>query len=257
MNKLVKIAPIIVILAAAGSLFFVFKLDQMKKSQLTQIAGLNSSLNSANDKQRKTDATLAATKKTLSTTSNELAQANTDLQSTKAALEQKTQEADGLKSQVATRDQQLQTRTTELAAAKDTLQRIQKALQDSGFENVESVEQIKGKIQALTDENKVLNDGLTKMRDENQQLKDKIVDLTTTPVNTRGRVVDVEDRWNFLVLNIGEQQHVRKNTQFLIYRANKPVGSVQVLYVGTNTSVAEILPESRHGTPRVGDTAVH
>ena len=95
------------------------------------------------------------------------------------------------------------------------------------------------------------------MRDENQQLKDKVVELSTTPANLHGRVANVQDKWNFLVLDIGQQQQVRKNAQFLIYRDHKPVGNVQVLSVGPTTSVAEILPGTRHETPRVGDVAVH
>ena len=73
MNKLTKIAPIIVILAGAGSLFFVFKLDQKKKEHLNTIASLTSDLDSAKGTLRKTEANLRDTQNTLTNTTAELA----------------------------------------------------------------------------------------------------------------------------------------------------------------------------------------
>jgi chromosome segregation ATPase len=193
----------------------------------------------------------------LASTQADLATANTNLQATTAALAQKTQEAEGLKTQVAERDQQLQATKTELAAAKGVIEKVQESLKAVGLENVQSIDDIRQRIMSLGEENKALSDQLRKMRDDNEQLKEKVVELSTTPVNLRGRVVDVQDRWNFLVLNIGQEQQVRKHAQFLIYRGNRTVGRVQVVSVGPSTSIAEILPAYRRGTPRVGDTAVH
>jgi len=257
MNKLSKIAPIIVILACAGSLFFTFRLGGIKTKLKDDNAQLTQERDSTRRQLAATETQLKATKTQLQQTEADLATANTNLQNTTAALAQKTQEAEGLKTQVAERDQQLEKTKTDLASAKDEMQKVRDALKEVGFENIQDIGQIKDKIQALGEEKKVLNDALTKMRDENQQLKDKVVELSTTPVNLRGRVASVQDRWNFLVLDIGQQQQVRKNAQFMIYRDNKPVSYVQVLSVGPTTSVAEILPGSRRGTPRVGDVAVH
>ena len=119
MNKLIKIAPIIVILAAAGSLFFGFKLDQMKKSHLAKIASLNDSLNSTTRQVAQDRGQIEATPKYVASTQADLATANTNLQNTTAALAQKTQEAEGLKTQVAERDQQLEETKTDLASAKE------------------------------------------------------------------------------------------------------------------------------------------
>ena len=162
-----------------------------------------------------------------------------------------------MKTQMAAQTKQWQATKTELAAAQAEMQKVVEVLKLVGIEGIQNVTQIGEKVRGLADEKTLLSGQLAKMRDENQQLQDKIVELSTTPVNTRGKVASVQDRWGFLVLNIGEEQKVRKHSQFLIYRDSKPVGVVQVLSVGPTTSVAEILPEYRRGTPRVGDVAVH
>lgn len=257
MNKLIKIAPIIVILACGGSLFMAFRIFQMKKQHLARIDELDSSLTTANNDLTRTRGNLKNTQTSLTSTSNELAQVSKTLDDTKASLDQKTQEAEGLKTQMAAQTKQMQATKTELAAAQGQMQKIKASLEKAGIANIENIDQIGEKVQGLADEKTVLSGQLAKMRDENQQLQDKIVELSTTPVNTRGKVASVQDRWGFLVLNIGEEQKVRKHSQFLIYRDSKPVGVVQVLSVGPTTSVAEILPEYRRGTPRVGDVAVH
>jgi chromosome segregation ATPase len=257
MNKLSKIAPIIVILACAGSLFFTFRLGGIKTKLKDDNAQLTQERDSTRRQLAATETQLKATKTQLQQTEADLATANTNLQNTTAALAQKTQEADGLKTQVAERDQQLEATKAELASAKGVLEKIQESLKAVGIENVQNIDQIRQRIASLGEESKALSDQLRKMRDENQQLKDKVVELSTTPANLRGRVASVQDKWNFLVLDIGQQQQVRKNAQFLIYRDNKPVGNVQVVSVGPTTSIAEILPGSQRGTPRVGDVAVH
>jgi hypothetical protein len=88
-------------------------------------------------------------------------------------------------------------------------------------------------------------------------LKKQVEDLTTTPAGVRGRVSLVENNWGFVVLDIGDTQRVRRNSEFLIYRDAKLVGKVHITSVAANTSVAQILPGYQGGPPRPGDMAVH
>lgn len=102
----------------------------------------------------------------------------------------------------------------------------------------------------------MLGEQLGTMRQENIALKKQVEDLTTTPAGVRGRVSLVENNWGFVVLDIGDAQRVRRNSEFLIYRETKLVGKVQITSVAANTSVAQILP-GYPGGPRAGDMAVH
>jgi myosin heavy subunit len=257
MNKLGKIAPIIVIVACLGSLFFAYELQVMKKTHLTKIADLTDSYNTTTAELTKTKSTLKQTQGDLAQNKNDLAKASADLQATKVALDQKTQEADGLKTQVADKDQQLQTTKTDLASAQDTVKKIQDTLKGLGFEDINSVEKLRDKITSMGDENKVLGQELTSLHAENQQLKEKLEYLTTTPVGLRGHVTVVQEKWGFLVLDVGQAQRVQPNAEFLVYRDTKLIGKVQVVSVAANNCIGQIMPEYMHSTPLVGDLIIH
>ena len=257
MNKLGKIAPIIVILACAGSLYLAYTLAGIKKTQAARIAELDSSLNSTTASLNKTKSTLKQTEADLTTTKSDMDQATNTLQTTKAALDQKTQEADGLKAQLATTTQDLDTTKTQLVSAQDAMKKIQDGLKAAGLGDLTSIETIRDKIISLSDENKVLGQQLTTKQTENQQLKAKIEDLTTTPVGVRGHVSFVQGKWGFLVLDVGQEQKVRPNTEFLVYRDSKFIAKVQVVSVVTHNSIAQLLPEYLRQPPISGDLVVH
>ena len=257
MNKLGKIAPIIVIVACLGSLFFGYELQVMKKTHLTKIADLTDSYNTTTAELTKTKSTLKKTEGDLAQNKNDLAKTSADLQATKVALDQKTQEADGLKTQVADKDQQLQTTKTDLASAQDTLKKITDTLKGLGFEDVGSIEKLRDKITSMGDENKVLGQELLSLRTDNQQLKEKLEYLTTTPVGLRGHVTNVQEKWGFIVLDVGQAQRVQPNAEFLVYRDTKLIGKVHVVSVAANNCIGQMLPENMHSTPIVGDLIIH
>jgi uncharacterized protein YidB (DUF937 family) len=258
MNKLGKIAPIIVILACLGSLYLAYTLAGIKKTQADKIAELNNSLTTTTASLNKTKGTLRQTEADLSKTKSDLDQANSTLQTTKTALDQKTQEADGLKTQLTTATQELEQSKTQLASAQGALKKIQEALKDAGLgENVTNIEKVRDKIVSLSDENKVLGQQLTVKQSENQQLKAEIDDLKNTPIGVRGRVSLVQSKWGFVVIDVGNAQHVRPNAEFLVYRDSKFVGKVQVVSVATHNSIAQILPDYLRKPPQPGDLVVH
>jgi uncharacterized protein (DUF3084 family) len=252
MNKLSKIAPIIVILACAGSLFFTFKLGTIKKDLTQQRDQLTTDKQRLEGELTSTKRNLASTKQALETTQTDLATTKTNLSAREAELATKTQEAEQLKTQVAEKDQELQQTKTELATAQDAVKKIQDSLGGMG-----SIDELRDRIVAQADENKVLGQQLMTMREVDQKLKDQIEELTTTPVNLRGRVAAVQDRWGFIVLDLGREQRVQPNAQFLVYRDTKFVGKVQVTSVGQTTCIAELLPQDQRGMPQVGDLVVH
>jgi myosin heavy subunit len=252
MNKLSKIAPIIVILACGGSLFFAYRLAGIKTKLISdnqQLTDNNARLTSDLDRTKRD---LATTKQTLETTEGELATTTTNLQVRTEELAQKTREAEQLTEELTNTVVALQQTKTELASAQDVVKKIQDSLGDIG-----SIDEIRDRIVAQTDENKVLGQQLMAMREEDEKLKEQIKELTTVPVNLRGRVEAVQDRWGFMVLNLGFEQRVQPKTEFLVYRDTKFVGKVQVTSVGQGTCIAELVPQGQRGKPQVGDLVVH
>ena len=257
MNKLGKIAPIIVIIACLGSGFFAYELQVMKKNHLTKIADLTDSYNTTTAELTKTKSTLKKTEADLAQNKSDLAKTSADLQATKVALDQKTQEADGLKTQVADKDKELQSVKTDLASTTDTIKKIQDGLASVGITNITSVGELRDKIVSFGDENKVLGEQLSAMHAENVQLKEKLEYLTTTPVGLRGHVTNVQEKWGFIVLDVGQAQRVQPNAEFLVYRDTKLIGKVQIVSVAANNCIGQMMPENMHSTPIVGDLIIH
>ncbi|HXI84629.1 MAG TPA: hypothetical protein VNL17_11145 [Verrucomicrobiae bacterium] len=257
MNKLGKIAPIVVIIACLGSGFFAYELQVMKKAHLGKIAELNDSLTTTTAKLTKAESTLKQAQNDLTQTKGDLAKATNDLQTTKVALDQKTQEADGLKTQMADKDKELQQAKTDLGASQAMVTKIKDGLSKAGITDIDNLDKLTDKIVSLGDENKILGQQLVTLHADNVQLKEKLEFLTTTPVGLRGHVTVVQEKWGFLVLDVGQAQRVQPNAEFLVYRDTKLIGKVQVVSVAANNCIGQIMPEYMHGTPVVGDLIIH
>jgi myosin heavy subunit len=254
MNKLGKIAPVIVIVACLGSLYLAFNLGGKKKQLESDNAQLTQDLDSTKTQLSQAKAQLQKDAALLAQAKEDLDKANTDLASTKESLAKKTEEADSLQAKNTEIDQQLQAAKTQLTSAEETINTVKEIFQ---IKDISDLAKLREKLTAQAEESKMLGEQLSVMRQENIALKKQVEDLTTTPAGVRGRVSLVENNWGFVVLDIGDAQRVRRNSEFLIYRDTKLVSKVQITSVSANTSVAQILPGYPGGTPRPGDLAVH
>jgi hypothetical protein len=73
------------------------------------------------------------------------------------------------------------------------------------------------------------------------------------PAGLRGTVLAVDPKYQFVVLNIGENQGVVKDGDLLVNRRGKLVAKLQVTTVKSNSSVANILPDWKMGNVMEGD----
>jgi cell shape-determining protein MreC len=253
MNKLGKIASIVVIVACLGSLYLTFNLGGKKKQLESDKAQLTQDLDTTRTQLSQAKAQLQKDAALLAQARTDLDKANTDLASTKDALTKKTEEADALQAKNTELDQQLQATKTQLGKAEAVINSVKETFQ---LTDISDLSKLNEKLKAQADESKMLGEQLSTMRQENMALKKQVDDLTNTPPGVHGRVSLVENNWGFVVLDIGDAQRVRRNSEFLIYRDTKLVGKVQITSVSANTSVAQILP-GYPGGPRAGDMAVH
>lgn len=251
MNKIVKIALVVVIVAGFASLWFAFKLGTAKNdlkasnTKLTDDVAKDTKQLDDAKKQIQSDAAQLAQAQTV------VANANAETQAAKTELTSKQQEAEVAKAKASILEKQVQETSAKLTAAEDTLQKIQRATPGGDAADIGT------KLTALGDENKVLSEQLINMRTESQRLRAELAKKTETPVGVRGKVAAVEDTWNFVVLNVGQSQHVTPNAEFIVYRDTKVVSKVQVQSVGRETSIAEIMPDYKLGPPRIGDAVLH
>jgi septal ring factor EnvC (AmiA/AmiB activator) len=257
MNKLARVAAIIIIIVSIGSLFFAFTLAGKKKEHLARIAQLNGSLTQAKSDLTKTQGTLKRTQTDLTKATNDLAQTTAALVATNAALDQKTQEATALQTQLTDAKNQLTQTGADLAKAQATVKNIQSALTDVGYTNISDLAELHNRIVSMGEENKVLGQQLAVMHSENEKLQARVEELSTTPAGLRGHVSVVQSKWGFVVMDIGSSQRVQPKSEFLVYRDSKFVAKVQVISVSAKDCIAQILPQYMKTPPQPGDLVVH
>ena len=74
----------------------------------------------------------------------------------------------------------------------------------------------------------------------------------------QGRVLAVNQGWNFVVLSVGDKQGVIVNAPLLVVRGNQPIARLRITSVEPSTSIADVVPGSVHRgiTVQPGDTVV-
>ncbi|HVM60315.1 MAG TPA: hypothetical protein VMV72_05545 [Verrucomicrobiae bacterium] len=257
MNKLGKIAPIIVVIVTLGSLYLAFRLDSMKKAHVARIAELDDSLKQTQADLTKTKGTLKQTQADLTKSKADLAQTTATLTTTKTALDQKTQESDTLRTQLTEATNQLAQTKSDLATVQATISNITNALAALDIKDITSIDKFKDKIISMGEENKVLGQQLVVLHATNELLQAEIEVLRTTPVGLRGHVSVVDPKWGFVVMDVGHSQRVQPDSEFLVYRDSKFVAKVQVTSVAANDCIAQILPDYLKHPPQAGDLVVH
>ena len=126
-----------------------------------------------------------------------------------------------------------------------------------------SPEQIRGHLARLRQvererdvyvtENKGLSRELTRVQGELDRYTGTIEKPVLLPPGTKGNIVAVDPKYDFVILDIGEQQGVLPRAQMLVNRDGKLIGKVQITTVEPNRSVANVLPQWKQDEVMEGD----
>ncbi len=73
------------------------------------------------------------------------------------------------------------------------------------------------------------------------------------PPGTKGTVVAVDPKYDFVILDIGGNQGVLENAKMLINRDGKLIGKVKITTVEPNRAIANVLPEWKQDEVMEGD----
>jgi Skp family chaperone for outer membrane proteins len=105
---------------------------------------------------------------------------------------------------------------------------------------------------------------------ENKLLNDKVVELderwnkffgndapVILPTGLKGKVVAVDPKFDFVVLNIGKDQGVLERGEMMVNREGRLLGKVRIASVQKDRSIANILPDWRHGEIMEGDEVLY
>jgi hypothetical protein len=77
--------------------------------------------------------------------------------------------------------------------------------------------------------------------------------VVTLPANLRGKIVAVDPKWDFVVLNIGDGQGVKEDGELLVSRDGKLVAKVIVRSIQRDSCIANIVPGWKLGDVIEGD----
>jgi hypothetical protein len=175
----------------------------------------------------------------------ELVQTTQELTDTKSALETRTGELDEQRKRADTNFEQLTNVTKERNEAQQELA----AYKATGVspEQVHSMRGVQQKLAAERDtyisENKILLRNIGNLEAELKRYTEGREVPVPLPPGLKGRVVAVDPKYDFVVLDIGGNQGVLENGQMLVNRDGKLVARVRITRVEPNRSIANIMAD--------------
>ena len=218
-------------------------------------------LKSDRDKER-TDK--EAAQRDLSNTRKDLATTKKDLDKTKADLATTTSERDTAVAAAAAEQKRATELTDKLAKSTEDLNNTQQKL--SQYEALATVDQLKSAMadaKALRLERTNLQSSLTRTQRELAATKKTLEQLTgegdkiiPLPPDLRGKIVAVDPKYDFVVLNIGDKQGLLQDGILLVNRNGKLVAKLRVRSVQEDRSIANVIPGWKLGEVMEGDSVL-
>ena len=245
---LLRISLIVAIIAAlaAGTLSYIEVSDKIPAlakqrddehtAKVNEIAAHN-----------KTKTELKKTHSDLAQTKQELADTKSERDKALARADQESKRADGLTDKLAKVTQERDDAQNQLASYKatdltpDQVIKLNKNLKDAQNE-----------IAVITAEKQVLIRAKDRLVARLQRYEGPDTDVKLR-ADLKGKIVVVDPKWDFVVLNIGEDQGVIQEGELLVSRDGKLVSKVIVRSVQKDRSIANVVPGWKLGEPIEGD----
>jgi hypothetical protein len=112
-----------------------------------------------------------------------------------------------------------------------------------------------GENDALKGENKVLGRTLNQIKTE-LDLLTGVIDKVKLPSGLKGKVIAVDPKYEFVVLDIGLDDGVLSRGELLVNRSGKLVAKIRILTTESHRSVANVLSDWKQGEIMEGDVAL-
>lgn len=249
---LLRISLVVAIVAAAASLYF----SHVKVAD--RITGLTSERDTAqNEKRTAEDAQKKAEK--------ERRQAREDLDKTTKQLDEKTAALQATGERLAEQEKranQVSEELTKVTGERNDAQTELSSWKALGVTVAEiknfkvDLAKVNEERTAFADENKVL------LR-QNSELKNQLARYTgpdpdpPMKAGLTGKVLVVDPKYDFVVLDVGGNQGVVENGKLLVNRDGKLVGRLRITKVEPNRSIANIMTDWKQADVMEGDQVVY
>jgi seryl-tRNA synthetase len=200
---------------------------------------------------------LANTKTVLDKTTKDLTQTKQTLQATTEEKDKAVAEA----TKQSARAEQLATVLEATRKERDAAQAELAAFKVPGLTALQvanlskTLKQLQDTLAGAQDENKLLGQNITKLKTklafyENPEFKVQL------PASLKGKVIQSDPKWDFVVLDIGESQGILEKSELLVNRNGQLVAKVIVRSVQKDRCVANVVPGWKIGEVAEGDQVI-
>jgi hypothetical protein len=246
---LIRISLFVAIIAAlaAGALSFTQVRGKIN-TLMQQRDGYHSERDQVQTQLDTTKKTLATTQDTLKQTQQDLTTAKKDRDTAVATAAEKTKQAADLSDKLAKAAQDRDEAQGKLGAYTDTgLTAKQVTELSRSLKNAQSA------IEAINQEKLLMSRTIDRLNNELEKIIGTNTYVVKLPADLRGRILVVDPKWDFVVLNVGDDQGVREDGELLVSREGKLVAKVIVRSIQKNRCIANIVPGWKLGQVIEGD----
>jgi len=202
----------------------------------------------AEDRFKKTKKELGETQSKLKTTQSNLEETKIQLTAVTARADSEQKRANGLQTDLTKAKGDLKTAGDELFRWKAVAQ------------GPEQVQELVSNLKTATTANEALKEESSVFRKQATEFKRRLDEMLggaedpVLPKDLKGRVVVVDPKWDFVVLDVGSKNQLLQNGVLLVSRNGTLVAKVRVSSVEENRAIANVLPGWKLGDILEGDT---
>jgi chromosome segregation ATPase len=249
---LLRISLIVAILSGLATLYFghVKVADRITTISTERDTAQNAQ-RTAEDSQRKAEKERRQAKDELEKANKNLEEKNAALETTTSKLAEQEKRANQLSEDLTKVTGERNEAQTELSSWKVlavTPEQIKNFKQDLAKANEER--------EAFADENKILLRSNNELAVDLRRYKGEDVE-PKMPAGLIGKVLAVDPKYDFVVLNVGGNQGVVENGRLLVNRDGKLVAKLRITKVEPNQSIANIVPDWKQADVMEGDQVVY
>lgn len=250
---LLRISLILAILVGAGTIFVTQKMARehftaIRDTRDENIKGRATEKSRADKSEREhtatkqvltqTKDTLTKTEETLNGTQQQLTTANDALAKTKADLVKAIEDRKAAQAELVKWESTGEKPET-IKALKDNLKKTQDT------------------VAVLEDEKKILNRTIAELDNRLNLILGKEDYIVKLPPDTKGNVIAVDPKWNFVVLDLGSKKGMLEGGVLMVHRNSKLVGKVRIREVMEERCVANLMAGWQLGDIEEGDQVLY
>jgi len=172
----------------------------------------------------------------LFTSRDELKKTTDELNQTKDELAKTKRDLEAAKNEIAMLKERIVQKDAEIAKLNEQIARQEQRV----AELKQTIEANKQRIAEIENKNADLKDEVLRLEVELARYLNDPNIVKQMPKGLAGRIVAVNDEWNFVVLDIGKREGLVKDAYMMVHRGDQFIGKVRITQTADHMAVADI-----------------